>query len=78
MFGLRFAIQLPLYLAGAVTALGLINVPLGLPLFAFTCWLSYLVIKRVPTARTPEEMAAEQAELEADPVEATATEDDAR
>ena len=61
MFGLRFAIQLPLYLAGAVTALGLINIPLGLPLFAFTCWLSYLVIKRVPTARTPEELAADAA-----------------
>ena len=57
MFGLRVAIQLPLYLAGAVTALGLINVPLGLPLFALTCWLSYKVIWKVPAARTDEDLA---------------------
>jgi hypothetical protein len=65
MFALRFAIQLPLYLAGAVTALGFVNIPLGLPLFAFTCWLSYLVIRRVPVARTAEELAAEDEQEDA-------------
>jgi hypothetical protein len=70
MFGIRFAIQLPLYLAGSVTALGLINVPLGLPLFGFTCWLSFLVLKRVPPARTEDELdevedVEEQAQVEA-------------
>jgi hypothetical protein len=46
LFGLRFAVQLPLYLAHAVVALGVARVAMGLPLFALGIWLSYLVLKQ--------------------------------
>ena len=51
VFGLRVAVQLPLYLAGAVTALGIVNIPLGIPLFAAGAWLTWLLVKRVPTTK---------------------------
>ena len=35
--------QLPLYLAGAVVALGIARTAMGLPLFALGLWLSYLL-----------------------------------
>lgn len=47
MFALRFAAQLPLYLAGAVTTLGIVNIFLGLPLFALTIWLTWLLVRDV-------------------------------
>jgi hypothetical protein len=42
---LRLVIQLPLYLAGAVVALGVAKVALGLPLFAVAVWLSWLLLR---------------------------------
>jgi hypothetical protein len=53
MFVFRLAVQVPLWLAGAAAALGLVNVLLGLPLFAAVVWLTWLIIKRVPTAIPP-------------------------
>ena len=50
MFALRLAVQIPLYLAGAVTALGFAGIPLGLPLFALTGWLTYQVLRKAPRA----------------------------
>lgn len=44
----RLAVQLPLYLAGAVVALGVARTAMGLPLFALGIWLSYLVLRGVP------------------------------
>jgi len=45
MFALRVAVQLPLYLAGATTALGLVNIPLGLPLFLPVCAATWLILR---------------------------------
>lgn len=46
LFSTRLAVQLPLYLAGAVVALGAARVAMGLPLFIAGIWASYLVLKR--------------------------------
>lgn len=45
MFVLRLAVQLPLYLAGAVVALGVARVAMGAPLFAVAAWLSWLLLR---------------------------------
>jgi Protein of unknown function (DUF3159) len=46
LFGLRLAVQLPLYLAGAVVALGVARTAMGIPLFALGLWLSYRLVAR--------------------------------
>ena len=46
IFTFRVAVQLPLYLAGSVVALGIVKTAMGFPLFALAIWLSYLVLKR--------------------------------
>jgi hypothetical protein len=51
MFALRLAVQVPLYLAGAVGALGAARLAMGVPLFALTAWLTWLVLRAVPPAR---------------------------
>lgn len=57
MFGLRLLIQIPLYLAHQVTLLGTLNgLVLGIPLFALTIWLSWLVLRAVPLAIPPKAM----------------------
>jgi hypothetical protein len=45
LFAVKLAVQLPLYLAGEVVALGIARVALGWPLWLLVLWLSYLVIK---------------------------------
>ena len=50
LFSLRLAVQLPLYLAGALTALGVARIAMGIPLFAIGIWLSWLVLR--PRERT--------------------------
>jgi intracellular septation protein A len=45
LFGLRLAVQLPLYLAGAVGALGVARTAMGLPLFALGLWLTYRLVR---------------------------------
>ncbi|WP_022928797.1 DUF3159 domain-containing protein [Patulibacter americanus] len=46
LFVLRLAVQLPLYLAGALVALGVAKVAMGIPLFVLGLWLSYLLVRR--------------------------------
>ncbi len=46
VFALRLAVQLPLYLAGAVLALGIARTAMGLPIFLVAIWLSYLILER--------------------------------
>lgn len=53
LFGLRLLVQLPLYLAGSVTALGVARTAMGLPLFGLGIWLTWLVIKPVMTDAQP-------------------------
>jgi len=45
VFLLRLAVQLPLYLAGAVLALGIARTAMGIPIFLIAIWLSYLVLR---------------------------------
>jgi hypothetical protein len=44
VFVVRLAVQLPLYLAGALLALGIAKTAMGLPIFLVAIWLSYLVL----------------------------------
>lgn len=53
MFALRFSVELPLYLRDHVVGLGAASVPLGLPLFGVVVLLTWLLIRRVPPARSP-------------------------
>ncbi|HEX2104812.1 MAG TPA: DUF3159 domain-containing protein [Solirubrobacteraceae bacterium] len=46
MFVLRLVVQLPLYLAGAVVALGIARTAMGLPLFALALWLTWRLVRR--------------------------------
>ncbi len=67
MFGLRLLIQIPLYLAHQVTLLGTLNgLVLGLPLFALTIWLSWLVLRSVPLAPPADNPTDDPAETTAD------------
>lgn len=52
LFLLRLAVQLPMYLAGSVTALGVAKTAMGLPLFGIGIWLTWLLI-RGHTTLTP-------------------------
>jgi hypothetical protein len=53
LFLLRIAVQLPLYLAGAVVALGVARVAMGLPLFAVGIWLSWLLLRDTQVTSRP-------------------------
>lgn len=46
VFLLRLAVQLPLYLAGEVVALGVARTAMGVPIFAVGIWLTYLVLRQ--------------------------------
>jgi hypothetical protein len=45
LFSLRLSVQLPLYLASALTALGVARIAMGIPLFAIGIWLSWLILR---------------------------------
>ena len=51
LFGIRLAIQYPLYKANALNALGVANVFLGVPLYLLVLWATWLIIKRVPVVK---------------------------
>lgn len=51
----RLAVQLPLYLADALVALGVARVAMGLPLFALGGWLAWLLLRGVPIPPEPDE-----------------------
>jgi Protein of unknown function (DUF3159) len=46
LFVARLLVQLPLYLAGAVVALGVARTAMGLPLFALGIWLTWRLVRR--------------------------------
>jgi hypothetical protein len=46
LFAARLAVQLPLYLAGAVVALGIARTAMGLPLFGLGLWLTWRLVRR--------------------------------
>jgi hypothetical protein len=47
MFALRLAVQVPLYYAGQVQALGATKLIMGLPLYAATLWVTWLLVRAV-------------------------------
>jgi hypothetical protein len=54
LFSLRVAVQLPLYLAGEVVALGTARVAMGIPLTALAAWLTWLGLRGAEPARAAE------------------------
>lgn len=48
LFALRLAIQLPLYLAGATTALGIVKLAMGPGLFALLAWFTWMMVRALP------------------------------
>lgn len=48
VFLARLSVQLPLYLGGAVVALGIARTAMGVPLFALGAWLTWLLVRRRP------------------------------
>ncbi|UUY04900.1 DUF3159 domain-containing protein [Svornostia abyssi] len=53
MFSLRLVVQVPLYFADAVAALGVARVAMGVPLFALAIYLSWLLIREPPVSAAP-------------------------
>ena len=51
LFGVRLAIQFPLYKANQLNALGVVNVFLGVPLYLLVLWATWLIIKQVPVVK---------------------------
>jgi hypothetical protein len=49
MFGLRLAVQLPMYFAEAVVALGVARTLMGYPLIGLVAWITYRWVKIAPT-----------------------------
>lgn len=49
MFALRLAVQLPLYLTEMVGWLGTARLVMGIPLFAVTLWVTWLLVRRDPS-----------------------------
>lgn len=45
VFSARLLVQLPLYAAGALVALGIARAAMGVPIFAIALWLTYLVLR---------------------------------
>ncbi|MGK2956527.1 MAG: DUF3159 domain-containing protein [Solirubrobacterales bacterium] len=46
LFVTRLAVQLPLFLAGSLLALGIAKTVMGLPIFALALYFTYLILKR--------------------------------
>ena len=46
LFLVRLIVQLPLYFAGAVVALGVVKTAMSLPLFGIGLWLTWLLVRR--------------------------------
>jgi hypothetical protein len=55
MFALRLAVQLPLFLTGedAIALLGTARLVMGIPLWALTLWLTWLLVRRPHQAQSP-------------------------
>jgi hypothetical protein len=63
VFSARLAVQLPLYLTGAVVALGTARVAMGVPIFALAVWLTWLILRaHEPDAPLPGGAGSKRAE----------------
>lgn len=50
LFGTRLAVQLPMYLADDVVALGFTRIVMGTPYFLLMIWISWLLLRKVVTS----------------------------
>jgi hypothetical protein len=55
LYALRLLVQLPLYFAGEVAALGTVKLVMGVPLFALTLWLVWLLVRNAIPGSTPQD-----------------------
>lgn len=53
LFAIRLAVEVPLFLAGDVTVLGILKIALGLPLFAPMVAVTWLAVRGLSTHRHP-------------------------
>jgi len=53
MFALRLAVQVPLYLGAEVGWLGTARLAMGVPLWALTLWVTWLLVRTPGVARDP-------------------------
>ena len=62
---LRLAVQVPLYFANNVEALGATRLIMGLPLYALGVWLAWRVSapEEAPVSEDPEALDAEETEV---------------
>jgi hypothetical protein len=58
LFSLRLAVQLPLWAAGAVVALGVARTAMGIPLFALGVWLTWRMVRPAPERGAAQEPGA--------------------
>lgn len=61
LFAFRLAVQVPL-LEKDINALGTINLLMGVPLFVVTGFLTWIILKKVPTAIAPDAPTSESEE----------------
>jgi len=54
LFGIRLAVELPLYFSGATQALGALKLVLGVPFYAGTLWVTWLLVKTVYARPEPD------------------------
>jgi len=54
-FALRLVVQVPLYLAGSVAALGTAKLAMGVPLFALSLWVMWLLVGSVGRPLAPQD-----------------------
>ncbi|WP_265521389.1 DUF3159 domain-containing protein [Oerskovia flava] len=54
MFAVRLAVQLPLYLQAEVGWLGTARLVMGIPLWAFVLWLTWVLVRRPHQATQPQ------------------------
>ena len=45
LFGLRLLVEVPLYFANAVVALGFVKLLMGVPLYALCLWFTWLAVR---------------------------------
>jgi len=62
LFAVRLVVQLPLYFADAVGALGVARLVMGVPLFATAAWLTWMILRSVPIRPSEPEEPGEPGE----------------
>lgn len=60
LFGIRLAVEVPLYIAGQTAALGTAKLILGVPFYALILWITWIVVRSLyPPATAPANTTAD-------------------